>query len=282
MDRLQAPRRGGRLALLHRRQHGLPDERGRPLRAAHALRGPPRRPGRPRSLLRRRLGQAGFRDDARGRARPLGRASWVRHRRRRLRPADGRWLVVSVSRDYFAPTATVTCRQPGKEKLEPASERATRAANASEGGGGSPGPRSTTARSPRSCTPRPSASATRAAPTSTAAATAAALSTLASGQGLDCSSSSVARAQARRNVRRRRRHRLRRVRALLGAAGRGSALHRLGQRRARLDAVPRPRQRVALRHLPYGSGGRGPRLRFTTARPRDSRRATGRAADGDA
>lgn len=45
-------------------------------------------------------------------------------------PPDGRWLIASVSRDYFSPTATVTCRQPGKEKLEPASERATRASNA--------------------------------------------------------------------------------------------------------------------------------------------------------
>jgi hypothetical protein len=45
-------------------------------------------------------------------------------------PPDGRWLVVSISRDYFSPTATVTCRQPGKEKLEPTSETITRGANA--------------------------------------------------------------------------------------------------------------------------------------------------------
>lgn len=45
-------------------------------------------------------------------------------------PPDGRWLIVSVSRDYFAPTATVTLRQPGKEKLEPAAERVQRGANA--------------------------------------------------------------------------------------------------------------------------------------------------------
>jgi hypothetical protein len=45
-------------------------------------------------------------------------------------PPDGRWLVSSVSRDYFAPTAEVTCVQPGKAKLEPANEQATRASNA--------------------------------------------------------------------------------------------------------------------------------------------------------
>lgn len=49
-------------------------------------------------------------------------------------PPDGRWLIASVTRDYFAPTATVTCRQPGKEKLEPASERVTRASNAAGAG----------------------------------------------------------------------------------------------------------------------------------------------------
>lgn len=45
-------------------------------------------------------------------------------------PPDGRWLVTNVSRDYFAPNATVTLKQPGKELLEPANERVTRAANA--------------------------------------------------------------------------------------------------------------------------------------------------------
>lgn len=45
-------------------------------------------------------------------------------------PPDGRWLVASVSRDYFSPTATVSCRQPGKEQLEPANEQVTRASNA--------------------------------------------------------------------------------------------------------------------------------------------------------
>lgn len=43
---------------------------------------------------------------------------------------DGRWLVTGVSRDYFAPDATVTLKQPGKALLEPANERATRASNA--------------------------------------------------------------------------------------------------------------------------------------------------------
>jgi hypothetical protein len=51
-------------------------------------------------------------------------------------PPDGRWLVVSVQRDYFSPTAAVTLRQPGKAKLEPANEVVTRASNASSGGDG--------------------------------------------------------------------------------------------------------------------------------------------------
>ena len=50
---------------------------------------------------------------------------------------DGRWLIVSVARDYFEPTASVTLRQPGKEKLEPVAERAQRAANASGSRGSS-------------------------------------------------------------------------------------------------------------------------------------------------
>jgi hypothetical protein len=50
-------------------------------------------------------------------------------------PPDGRWLVTGVRRDWFAPTAEVTLKQPGKQKLEPASERASRAANTSDGVG---------------------------------------------------------------------------------------------------------------------------------------------------
>ena len=41
-------------------------------------------------------------------------------------PPDGRWLVTSVSRDYFAPTAEVSLVQPAKEKLEPAAETSQR------------------------------------------------------------------------------------------------------------------------------------------------------------
>lgn len=37
-------------------------------------------------------------------------------------PPDGRWLVASVTRDYFAPVATVTLKQPGPAKREPAAE----------------------------------------------------------------------------------------------------------------------------------------------------------------
>jgi hypothetical protein len=48
-------------------------------------------------------------------------------------PPDGRWLVASVSRDWFSPTAEVTLRQPGKAKLEPANERRQRASSATSG-----------------------------------------------------------------------------------------------------------------------------------------------------
>jgi hypothetical protein len=178
-------------------------------------------------------------------------------------PPDGRWLVVSVSRNYFAPTATVTCRQPGKEKLEPASERATRAANASEGGGGSPG----TEVDDGSKSSKLYAEAKR---ISDAGGTyvyggghGGSLSTLASGQGLDCSSSSslalkragmfdgdaaIVSGEFARSW---------------GQAGEGRRFtvwansghvwiqfHGLGNAK-RFDTSP------------YGSGGRGPRLRFT-------------------
>lgn len=49
-------------------------------------------------------------------------------------PPDGRWLVASVSRDWFSPTAEVRLKQPGKQLLEPANERVQRANNASEPG----------------------------------------------------------------------------------------------------------------------------------------------------
>ncbi|HKE77410.1 MAG TPA: hypothetical protein VKB57_27570 [Acidimicrobiales bacterium] len=50
-------------------------------------------------------------------------------------PPDGRWLVTSVRRDWFEPTAEVTIKQPGKQKLEPASER-TQRSTAAVGAGG--------------------------------------------------------------------------------------------------------------------------------------------------
>ena len=49
-------------------------------------------------------------------------------------PPDGRWLVVSVSRDYFAPTAEIKLVQPGKEKLEPAAETTQRTTRPGDGG----------------------------------------------------------------------------------------------------------------------------------------------------
>ena len=48
-------------------------------------------------------------------------------------PPDGRWLVSSVNRDWFSPSAEVSLIQPGKALLEPAAERTQRATNA-EGG----------------------------------------------------------------------------------------------------------------------------------------------------
>lgn len=40
-------------------------------------------------------------------------------------PADGRWLVASMRRDYFSPVCEITLRQPGPAKREPASETTT-------------------------------------------------------------------------------------------------------------------------------------------------------------
>jgi hypothetical protein len=45
---------------------------------------------------------------------------------------DGRWLVGSIHRDWFKPVAEVNLKQPGRAKMEPASEKVTRA---STGGG---------------------------------------------------------------------------------------------------------------------------------------------------
>jgi hypothetical protein len=39
---------------------------------------------------------------------------------------DGRWLVTSVRRNWFEPTAEVTLKQPGKALMEPANEKAQR------------------------------------------------------------------------------------------------------------------------------------------------------------
>jgi hypothetical protein len=50
-----------------------------------------------------------------------------------LGPPDGRWLITSVRRDWFSPTAEVTIKQPSKAKLEPAAERVQRSAAAGDG-----------------------------------------------------------------------------------------------------------------------------------------------------
>jgi hypothetical protein len=54
-------------------------------------------------------------------------------------PPDGRWLVTGVRRDWFSPVAEVSLKQPGKEKLEPATEKGSRAQSAdAQGGTGTP------------------------------------------------------------------------------------------------------------------------------------------------
>lgn len=55
-----------------------------------------------------------------------------------LGPPDGRWLITQVRRDWFAPTAEITIKQPGRAKREPAAERGQRAA-AANGYGLTPG-----------------------------------------------------------------------------------------------------------------------------------------------
>jgi hypothetical protein len=182
-------------------------------------------------------------------------------------PPDGRWLVSSVTRDYFAPIATVACRQPGKEKLEPAAERVTRAANASDAGGSS-----STSADDGSKSSKFYAECKR---ISDAGGTyvyggghGGSLSSLTSGQGLDCSSStSLALYRAgmfdgssaiTSGV----------FAQTWGEPGRGdrftvwanaghvwTQFHGIGNA-SRFDTSP------------YGSGGRGPRLRFTP-RPTD-------------
>jgi hypothetical protein len=174
-------------------------------------------------------------------------------------PPDGRWLVVNVTRDYFSPVASVTCRQPGKEKLEPAAERASRAVNA-EGG-------SATDVDSGSKSSKLYAEAKRISdaggPYVYGGGHGGSLSSLSSGQGLDCSSScalalsraglydgstAVVSGDFARSY---------------GDAGEGRnftvwanpshvwiEFHGLGNAK-RFDTSP------------YGSGARGPRLRFT-------------------
>ena len=50
-------------------------------------------------------------------------------------PPDGRWLVSSVSRDYFSPLADVKLVQPAKALLEPANETSSRTVRAKGSGG---------------------------------------------------------------------------------------------------------------------------------------------------
>ena len=55
-------------------------------------------------------------------------------------PPDGRWLVSSVSRDYFAPIAEVKLVQPAKALLEPANETKSRTVRTAGGTSGEGGP----------------------------------------------------------------------------------------------------------------------------------------------
>jgi hypothetical protein len=180
-------------------------------------------------------------------------------------PADGRWLVTSVSRDYFSPVADVSLVQPGRAKLEPAHERVQRAADASStasssdaGINGKDAP-TRAARLYRECKRISDAGG----PYVYGGGHGAHLVSLSSGQGLDCSSS-VSLALHRAGL-------FNSTDALTsgvieqtwGEAGKGRTFtvwaspahvwiqfHGLGNA-WRFDTSP------------YGSGGRGPRLRFT-------------------
>jgi hypothetical protein len=177
---------------------------------------------------------------------------------------DGRWLVTSVSRDYFATHATVTLKQPGPEKMEPASETGSRAAQGGTGGelGTTEGERGDASKSARLY-----AEAKR---ISDAGGTyvyggghGGALSSLQSGQGLDCSSSSSL--------------------ALKRAGLFSDNVAWVSGRFASSYGQPGPGQHFTVwangGHVwiefhglgaakrfdtsPHGSGGRGPRLRYT-------------------
>jgi hypothetical protein len=180
-------------------------------------------------------------------------------------PPDGRWLVASVRRDYFAVHGDVTLRQPGPAKKEPAHETGTRSADDTTNGGGAHGDASKSARLYDECRRISDAGG----PYVYGGGHGPALSSLQSGQGLDCSSScslalrragmfsaSVAWTSGR-------------FASDYGQPGEGERftvwanashvwieLHGLGSAK-RFDTSP------------YGSGGRGPRLR-TTQRPSSS------------
>jgi hypothetical protein len=178
-------------------------------------------------------------------------------------PPDGRWLIVSTRRDYFEPTAEVQCRQPGKEKLEPANERGQRAANASSSSSGSSGEQRDASKGSKLYR--------EAKRISDAGGTyvyggghGPRLSSLSSGQGLDCSSS-VSLALYRAGMMEGRDNAIvsGAFASSWGKPGRGETftvwanaghvwiqLHGLGNA-WRFDTSP------------YGSGGRGPRLRST-------------------
>jgi hypothetical protein len=178
-------------------------------------------------------------------------------------PPDGRWLVATVTRDYFTPTAEVTLKQPGPAKMEPAAETGVRAT--SDGSAGSLGWEAGAGSSVKGA--RLYAECKRISdaggPYVYGGGHGGVLSSLRSGQGLDCSSStslalyraglfkdSVAWVSGK-------------FATSYGVPGRGSQftvwangghvwvqLHTVGSA-WRFDTSP------------YGSGGHGPRLRFT-------------------
>jgi hypothetical protein len=173
--------------------------------------------------------------------------------------------VASVRRDYFAVHGDVTLRQPGPAKKEPAHETGTRSADDTTNGGGAHGDASKSARLYDECRRISDAGG----PYVYGGGHGPALSSLQSGQGLDCSSScslalrragmfsaSVAWTSGR-------------FASDYGQPGEGERftvwanashvwieLHGLGSAK-RFDTSP------------YGSGGRGPRLR-ATQRPTSS------------
>jgi hypothetical protein len=180
---------------------------------------------------------------------------------------DGRWLVTGVSRDYFATNASVTLKQPGKALLEPANERVTRASNASSTSADTQTPLDDGTKAGKlyaECKRISDAGGTYV----YGGGHGAPLVSLSSGQGLDCSSSTSLALHRAGMFNGTTAYVSGQFAREWGEPGRGERftvwandghvwiqLHGIGNA-WRFDTSP------------YGSGGRGPRLR-TTPRPTD-------------